>query len=159
MRLQAHLKSSMSLIDIGALARASALPPSTLRYYEDLGLIESVARNGLRRQYREDTLLQLALIALGKGAGFSLAQIKAMFDQDRQPDLPRPGLPRPGLLQRADELDRQARRLASLAKLLRHVAECPAPSHLECARFRKLLQAACPTPALARLLAPAARKD
>ena len=154
MRLQAHLKSSMSLIDIGALAKACALPPSTLRYYEDLGLIESVARNGLRRQYREDTLLQLALIALGKGAGFSLAQIKAMFDQDRQPDLPRPDL-----LQRAEELERQARRLASLAKLLRHVAQCPAPSHLECARFRKLLQAACPTPALARLLAPAARKD
>jgi len=154
MPLQAHLKSSMSLIDIGALARASALPPSTLRYYEDLGLIESVARNGLRRQYREDTLLQLALIALGKGAGFSLAQIKAMFDQDRQPDLPRPGL-----LQRAEELDRQARRLASLAKLLRHVAQCPAPSHLECARFRKLLQAACPTPALVQLLASAARKS
>lgn len=154
MRLQAHLKSSMSLIDIGALAKACGLPPSTLRYYEDLGLIESVARNGLRRQYREDTLLQLALIALGKGAGFSLAQIKAMFDQDRQP-----ALPRPGLLQRAEELERQARRLASLAKLLRHVAECPAPSHLECARFRKLLQAACPTPALAQLLAASARKS
>ncbi len=139
----------MSLIDIGALAKASALPPSTLRYYEQQGLIESVARNGLRRQYREDTLLQLALIALGKAAGFSLAEIKRMFDQDRRPDLPRPGL-----LQRAAELDRQARRLAALGKLLRHVAECPAPSHLECARFRKLLQAACPTPALAQLLAP-----
>lgn len=139
MQLQVHLRSSMNLVDIGALSKTSGVATSTLRYYEELGLIKSVARNGLRRQYREETLLQLALISLGKGAGFSLQQIGGMFDKECHPDLPRPFL-----LERAEELDQQILRMTSLSKLLRHVAECPAPSHMSCPRFRKLLRVACP---------------
>lgn len=144
MQLQVNLKSSMNPVDIGVLAKASGLPASTLRYYEERGLIESVGRKGLRRQYSEQTLDQLALIALGKGAGFSLDEIGAMFDQNRQPDLPRPSL-----RERADALDAQIQRLATLSKLLRHVAECPAPSHMACPRFRKLLRLAGPAAATA----------
>lgn len=135
----------MHLLDIGVLARSSGLPTSTLRYYEERGLIASVARNGLRRQYREETLDQLALIALGKSAGFSLDEISGMFDKNRQPDLPRPSL-----RERADELDAQIRRMTTLSKLLRHVAECPAPAHMACPRFRTLLRLAGPAAALAQ---------
>lgn len=142
MPLQVHFKSSprMTLVDIGALSKASGVSPSTLRYYEEKGLIQPAGRHGLRRQYRQETLSQLALISLGKAAGFSLADIRGMFDRDRKPDLPRPKL-----LQRADELDRQVRRLKTLSGLLRHVAECPARSHMECPRFRKLLRMTSPT--------------
>lgn len=140
MQLQVNLKSSMKLIDIGALSKTSSVPPSTLRYYEKVGLIQSIGRNGLRRQYREETLVQLALISLGKAAGFSLEEINGMFDKDRNPDLSRLTLH-----QRADELDRQIRRMKTLSNMLRHVAECPAPSHMACDRFRKLLRVACPT--------------
>lgn len=147
MQLQVNLKSSMNLIDIGILSKASGVATSTLRYYEEIGLIRSVARNGLRRQYTEDTLVQLALISLGKSAGFSLEEIGSMFDKDRKPNLPRSTLS-----ERADELDRQARRLKALSNMLRHVAECPAPSHLECPKFLKLLRAACPTEAAREVL-------
>ena len=140
MQLQSNLKSSMNLIDIGALSKASGVATSALRYYEEVGLIQSVARSGLRRQYNEDTLVQLALISLGKSAGFSLEEIRGMFDKDRKPNLPRPTLN-----ERADELDRQIRRLKTLSNMLRHVAECPASSHLACSKFQKLLRAACPT--------------
>lgn len=139
MQLQVNLKSSMKIVDIGELAKSSGVTTSALRYYEEVGLIQSVGRSGLRRQYSEDTLLQLALISLGKAAGFSLEEIKGMFGKDRKPDLPRPALH-----QRADELDRQVRRMTALSSLLRHVAECPAPSHLVCPKFRKLLRMACP---------------
>lgn len=147
MQLQVDLKSSMKLVDIGALSKTSGVPTSTLRYYEEVGLIQPLGRNGLRRQYSEDTLVQLALISLGKAAGFSLGEINAMFDKNRSPDLPRSTL-----YQRADELDRQVRRMATLSSLLRHVAECPAPSHMTCPRFRKLLRVACPTVPLANVL-------
>nr|WP_145552808.1 helix-turn-helix domain-containing protein [Variovorax boronicumulans] len=130
----------MKLVDIGALSKTSGVTISTLRYYEEIGLIESVARHGLRRQYSEDTLVQLALISLGKAAGFSLQEIGGMFDKQRRPELPRPTLH-----ERADALDSQVRRLTTLSKLLRHVAECPAPSHMACPRFRKLLRVAFPT--------------
>lgn len=130
----------MKLVDIGALSKTSGLATSTLRYYEEVGLIQPVCRNGLRRQYSEETIVQLALISLGKAAGFSLEEIGGMFAEDRSA-----ALPRPRLLQRADELDRQILRMTTMSRLLRHVAECPAPSHMDCPRFRKLLRVVCPS--------------
>ena len=127
----------MKILDIGEVSEQSGIPPSTLRYYEEVGLIASVGRHGLRRQYEPQTLLQLSLIALGKSAGFSLDDIAGMFGKDGQPDLPRAELHT-----RADELDRQIRNLTTLRNALRHVADCPAPSHMECPTFRRLVELA-----------------
>lgn len=125
----------MKILDIADVAERSGLPPSTLRYYEEIGLIDSMGRHGLRRQYGPETLLQLSLITMGKSAGFSLDEIAGMFGSDGQPDLPRDDL-----LTRADQLDRQIRDLTLLRNALRHVAECPAPSHMECPTFKRLLK-------------------
>lgn len=132
----------MKFIDIGTLSKQSGIAVSALHYYEKMGLIKPIGRHGLRRQYDEHTLLQLNLIAMGKAAGFSLHEIREMFDKDRNPDIHRPSLN-----ERADELDRQIRRLKTLSSLLRHVAQCPASSHLDCERFQKLLRMASPTAA------------
>jgi DNA-binding transcriptional MerR regulator len=127
----------MELIDIGEVAARSGTAPSTLRYYEDVGLISSATRRGLRRQFPARVLLQLKLIALGKLAGFSLDEISGMY---------RAGgalkLPRSRLRQKADDLDRQLRELTRLRDTLRHVADCRAPSHMECPTFRRLVDAA-----------------
>lgn len=136
----------MKLIDIGELSRRSGLSPSTLRYYEEVGLIRSGGRHGLRRQYGAETLTQLSLITMGKLAGFSLADIRAMFSADSTL-----ALPRRDLQLRADEIDRQIKSLTILSDALRHVAECPAPSHMECPKFQRLMRLA---PALARREAP-----
>lgn len=113
------------------------MPPSTLRYYDEIGLIESLGRRGLRRQFGPEGLTQLALISLGKTAGFSLDEIKGMFGKDGSPDLPRAALHA-----RAEKLDLQIRNLTTLRDALRHVAECPAATHMECPKFRRLLRAA-----------------
>ncbi|MFD1328619.1 helix-turn-helix domain-containing protein [Mycoplana ramosa] len=127
----------MKFLDIGVLSERSGLPPSTLRYYEEVGLIESLARHGLRRQYGSETLTQLALISLGKTAGFSLGEMKKMFGKDGVLDLPRTAL-----RARADKLDLQIRKLTTLRNALRHAAECPAENHMECPKFRRLLRVA-----------------
>lgn len=127
----------MKSIDIGALSQRSGLAPSALRYYEEIGLITSEARHGLRRQFGPEALLRLSLIALGKSAGFSLVEIAAMLGKDGMPDLPRSDLHA-----RADTVDHQIRNLTALRDTLRHVADCRAPSHLECPSFRKLLKVA-----------------
>lgn len=126
----------MKLLDIGEVAAKSGVQPSALRFYEEAGLIAPVSRHGLRRQYDRDVLRQLQLIAMGKSAGFSLDDIAGMFG--------RGGLqiPRPAMHQRADEIDRQIRELTTLSILLRHVAECRAPSHLECPTFKRLMDLA-----------------
>lgn len=57
-------------MDISEVAKRSGVPASTLRFYEEKGLIVSVGRHGLRRQYNANVLEQLALIALGRSAVF-----------------------------------------------------------------------------------------
>ena len=115
----------------------AGIRPSTLRYYEEIGLISSIGRQGLRRQFRPDVLLRLKLIALGKSAGFALEEIAGMFDKDGALNLPRAAVHR-----KADDIDRQIRELTALRNTMRHVAECRAPSHLECPKFRRLLNIA-----------------
>ncbi|MEM8878704.1 MAG: helix-turn-helix domain-containing protein [Pseudomonadota bacterium] len=127
----------MKLLDIGEVSDRSGVPPSALRYYEDVGLIASVGRHGLRRQFDPQVLAQLALIAMGREAGFSLREIGEVFGRDG-----RASLSRPDLQKKADELDAQIRKLGRLSRLLRHVAECPAPSHFECPKFQKLMRLA-----------------
>lgn len=125
----------MYLLDIGVLSERSGVPPSTLRYYEEIGLIQSAGRNGLRRQFEATVVTQLALISLGKMAGFTLEDIKGMFAKDGTPQLPRADLHL-----RADLIDEQIRNLTRLREALRHVADCPAETHMECPNFKRLLQ-------------------
>ncbi len=124
-------------LDITEVARRSGVPASTLRFYEEKGLIASIGRRGLRRLFEPGVLERLALIALGRAAGFSLDEIALMFAPDG-------GLriDRRMLAARATELDRTIRKLSAMRDSLRHAAACPAPSHMECPTFRRLLRAA-----------------
>lgn len=123
------------MLDIGEVAEISGVPASTLRYYEEMRLISPAGRHGLRRQYEPDVVQWLALIDMGRSAGFSLKEIAAMFGADGTPEMPRDDLHR-----RAGMLEQKAREMLNLATMMRHVADCPAPSHLECPNFRKLLR-------------------
>lgn len=127
----------MKLLDIGEVAQRSGLPASTLRFYEEKGLVASVGRRGLRRLFELEVLDRLSLIALGRSAGFSLDEIGAMIGLDGAPQIDRARLSG-----KADELDQTIRRLTALRNALRHAAECPAPNHMECPTFNRLRQAA-----------------
>ncbi|WP_068825366.1 helix-turn-helix domain-containing protein [Pseudomonas sp. BMS12] len=124
----------MKEMDIGQVARWSGLPASTLRYYEEKGLIRSIGRNGLRRVFNETVLQRLALIALGRSAGFNLEDIAGMLGNDGTP-----AIDRERLRQRADEVDRRIRQLSSIRDGLRHAADCPEENHLQCAKFQRLM--------------------
>jgi DNA-binding transcriptional MerR regulator len=134
LQIQADLRSSMSMLDIAEVAQRTGLPASTLRYYEEKHLIESVGRRGLRRLFPAHVLERLALIDLGRTAGFSLEEIASMFAAAR--------IDRGRLLAKADELDRTIAKLAAMRDGLRHAARCQAPSHMQCPKFRRLLKLA-----------------
>ena len=125
------------MLDIGAVVQQSGVPASTLRFYEEKGLIAPIGRCGLRRQFGPGVLERLALIALGQAAGFSLDEIALMFGRDG-----RPRIDRRMLAAKAEELDKTIRKLRAIRESLRHAAACPAPSHMECPTFRRLLRAA-----------------
>jgi len=124
-------------MDIAEVARKAGVAASTLRYYEEKGLIASIGRQGLRRRFDAGVLDQLALIALGQAAGFSLNEIGSMFAPDGKPDIDRRMLSA-----KADEIDATVKRLKAMSNGLRHAAVCPAPSHAECPTFQRLLRAA-----------------
>jgi DNA-binding transcriptional MerR regulator len=124
-------------MDIAEVARRSGLPASTLRYYEERGLIASVGRQGLRRTFDPGVLELLSLISLGQAAGFSLDEIAQMFTPEKRPDIKRQMLE-----DKADHIDGLVRRLRAMSRGLRHAAVCPAPSHMECPSFRRLLKSA-----------------
>jgi DNA-binding transcriptional MerR regulator len=124
-------------MDITEVARRAGLPPSTLRYYEEKGLIRSVGRHGLRRLFDPGVIERLALISLGRAAGFSLDEIARMFAPDG-----RIRIDRQMLAAKADELDATIHTLTTMRDGLRHAAVCRAPSHLECPTFRRILRAA-----------------
>ena len=127
----------MAELDIAKVAQRSGVPASALRFYEEKGLIASIGRQGLRRVFDPGVLERLALIAMGRAAGFSLDEIAVMFAADG-----RLQIDRRMLAAKADELDRTIRKLGAMRDGLRHAAVCPAPSHMECATFRRILRAA-----------------
>lgn len=124
-------------MDINEVAQRSGMPASTLRFYEEKRLIKSVGRRGMRRVFHPGVLERLALIALGRAAGFTLDEIARMFAPDG-----RPQIDRHMLAAKAEELDGTIRKLSAMRDGLRHAAACPAPSHMECPTFRRYLGAA-----------------
>ncbi|QFZ84482.1 MerR family transcriptional regulator [Variovorax paradoxus] len=124
-------------MDISEVAQRAGVPASTLRFYEEKGLIASTGRHGLRRVFAPDVLERLALIALGRAAGFSLEEIGRMFSPEGKPHIDRQLL-----ADKAQDLDRTIRQLTAMRDGLRHAAVCPAPSHMECPTFRRILRAA-----------------
>ena len=122
-------------LDISEVAKRSGLPASTLRHYEEKGLVAAIGRRGLRRLFDPQVLERLALVAVGRAAGFSLDEIAAMFGPDG-----RPRIDRQLLIDKADLLDRRIRELARLRDGLRHAVVCPAEDHMDCPTFQRILR-------------------
>ncbi|MEN1727844.1 MAG: MerR family DNA-binding protein, partial [Pseudomonadota bacterium] len=101
------------------------------------GLIQSIGRRGLRRVFGNDVRVRLCLIALGQAAGFSLDEIREIFTSGENLEINRQKL-----LAKAEELDEKIERLKTIRDGLRSTADCPAPSHLECPNFLRVLDAA-----------------
>jgi DNA-binding transcriptional MerR regulator len=145
----------MRNLDIAEVAAQCGVPASTLRFYEEKGLIRSIGRRGLRRVFAAQVLERLALIALGRAAGFSLDEIALMFAPDG-----RLRIDRHKLAAKADELDSTIRQLTAMRDGLRHAVACKAPSHMECPKFKRIVRAAgvgAIAPVAAPLAATAAR--
>jgi MerR family redox-sensitive transcriptional activator SoxR len=121
----------MPELTITVIARKAGVRPSTLRYYEKIGLLPLARRATGRRRYDVCALKQLELIAYAKRAGFSLAQIQAL-QKSASLGNPPDRLWRDLAKGKAAELDQvivraqeAKRRLAALSRCrCRNLAEC-----------------------------------
>ena len=63
------------MLTIGDLSARSGVAPSALRYYESIGLIESVRTTGNQRRYAQPTLRRVAFVRAAQQVGLSLDEI------------------------------------------------------------------------------------
>jgi MerR family redox-sensitive transcriptional activator SoxR len=70
----------MPELTITAIAPKVGVRPSTLRYYERIGLLPAPRRVAGRRRYDDCALNQVELITYAKRAGFTLAQIRSLLE-------------------------------------------------------------------------------
>ncbi|NRB17254.1 MAG: helix-turn-helix domain-containing protein [Rhodobacteraceae bacterium] len=125
------------MLDISELSRVSGFSASKLRYYEEIGLIRSAGRRGLKRLYENEVINRVSLISLAQTAGFSLLEIKETIGTEGRPDLDRITL-----AAKADAVDVKIKELTALRNGLRHVMNCTAANHLDCPRFQRIMHVA-----------------
>ena len=84
------MNASKELARVGEVAERLGVSPRTIKYYEELGLVEPEARSpGGFRLYGEEDVLRLERILRMKGIGYSLAAIRellAVRDAAREAD-------------------------------------------------------------------------
>ena len=66
-------------LSIGAVAEMTGKRPSSIRYYEQIGLLPPAPRASGRRVYGPDTVRTLAVIETGQRAGLTLDEIRALL--------------------------------------------------------------------------------
>ena len=67
------------LLTIGELARRTARRTSSIRYYEEIGLLPEPVRVGGRRRYPEETVRTLTVVDTAQRAGLTLSEIHTLL--------------------------------------------------------------------------------
>jgi Cu(I)-responsive transcriptional regulator len=66
-------------MNIGQAAKASGLPPKTIRYYEEIGLVRSDRRDNNYRDYSETALHNLRFLQRARTLGFSIEDCRQLL--------------------------------------------------------------------------------
>jgi MerR family redox-sensitive transcriptional activator SoxR len=111
-------------LTIGEVAREAGVAATTLRYYEQIGLVPEPARLGGQRRYDGAILARLEVIRLCKSAGFALEEIQLLFADDA------PGRPISRALAEAKlaEIDARMASLARARAVIEWGMRCTCPS-------------------------------
>src|ERR1700712_5341222 len=106
---------------IGEVAERSGVAATTLRFYEDEGLLGAPTRVGGRRRYDEAVLTRLEVIGLCKAAGFRLDEIRVLLTDDD------PGRPASRALAEAKlvDIDAQMAALKRAREIIEWAVTCP----------------------------------
>ncbi|MFE1594914.1 MerR family transcriptional regulator [Nocardia sp. NPDC058705] len=121
------------MLSIGELSDRTGVPASTLRYYDDLGLVLPAARVAGQRRYTISSVTDIGLIVYFRDVGFTLAEIKHFVSGARQS--------RRELVDRKlKELVAQQHRIQVALDALEHGRVCPADDQMKCPRLRSIIE-------------------
>lgn len=66
-------------MNIGEVAKRAGLPPKTIRYYEDIGLIRPLRSDNGYRAFQENDLHKLAFMGRARALGFSIEDCRTLL--------------------------------------------------------------------------------
>jgi DNA-binding transcriptional MerR regulator len=126
-----EVKTSGGLLTIGELARRAGVTASTLRYYEELGLLPAPARISGQRRYPGSAARLVAALLLYSDAGFTLAEQKALMASRASAS----GEWRRLAQRKLAELDEQIAKALAAREAIRHGLRCPHQDITQCPNF------------------------
>ncbi len=121
----------MADMSIGEVARRAGVRASTLRYYEQIGLLPPAQRVGGRRRYGAHVLQTLSIIHIAQQAGFTIAEIGVLLNNI----LPRTSPPEDWeelARRKLHEVDRLLAQIQSMKSLLEEVLRCDYQQLADC---------------------------
>jgi MerR family redox-sensitive transcriptional activator SoxR len=125
MDLQVDLKSSLT---IGELARLTSRRTSSIRYYEEIGLLPEPERVSGQRRYSPEAVRTLTVIDTAQRAGLTLEEIKPLLAGETETlrEIAERKLP---------ELEALIERAEMARRWLEAAARCECPTLDECRLF------------------------
>ena len=118
-------------LSIGEVARRVGMLPTTLRYYESIGLLPNPARQNGSRRYDASVFERLEMIQTAQQAGFTLAEVRVLFDEILWSDAPASKWN--SLIQRKlQEIDTMLVNIQSMKHLLEDILNCDNEHLAEC---------------------------
>ncbi len=119
-------------MNIGNASQRSGLPPKTIRYYEDIGLLKAGRADNGYRDYSMDDVHRLRFLQRSRGLGFSVEecrQLLSLYDDKERESAVVKAIAEAKLV----EIDRKLAELIGLRDTLRHlVHNCHGDSRPEC---------------------------
>ena len=77
------------MFSIGELSKRTGVKIPTIRYYEQMGLIDTPERSeGNQRRYTQQGLSRLSFIRHSRDLGFSIEDIRGLLELSQHPDNP-----------------------------------------------------------------------
>jgi MerR family redox-sensitive transcriptional activator SoxR len=123
----------MDQLTISAVAQRAGVRPSTIRYYEGVGLLPPPVRVSGRRRYNADVLPRLALIATAQHMGFTIAEIGTLM-HGFDPDTPASARWQVLVARKLPEIEALIARAQGMKQLLEEALHCQCLTLDACAR-------------------------
>lgn len=126
------------MFSIGQLSKQTGVKIPTIRYYEQMGLIEAPERSdGNQRRYTQDGLNRLTFIRHSRDLGFSVENIRGLLALSQHPEKPCEDAHSIAVEHLKDVQGRIAK-LLRLERELKRISKCDAGNIADCAVIETL---------------------
>lgn len=119
------------LLTIGELARRTGVTTSTLRYYDELGLVRPARRVSGHRRYAVDAVAAVGIVRFLQEVGFTLAEARRLIASRKRSPVAWRAL----AVRKSEELRHSIAREEAARQAIEHALNCPKDDVRDCPNF------------------------